>query len=262
MKIFLIIFLSSLSLIILKSDELSVFKALVCANIITRKNPDEEQEANSLSPILLTCFIKINDEQIQRLTEGIDKGIEKVLSEEEITDLMDIESLKELSQYDVKKKGDELEEAIKELQKIQEGYSEDGEDGYDDGYDDGDDDDYDEYDNGPRNNMSRKGFLKLIKKGIFNLGNIFLSSWYIICILAVFYLLLLEIRRNNNQEVNEEQKEKEKKENKDDSDKNEEKEDKKEVKDEKEKKEDVKEKKKIKEDDNKNEEDNKKEKID
>ena len=143
-----------------------------------------------------TCFIKINDEQIQRLTEGIDKGIEEVLSEEEITDLMDIESLKELSQYDVKKKGDELEEAIKELQKIQEGYSEDGEDGYDDGYDDdGDDDDYDEYDDGPRNNMSRKGFFKLIKKGIFNLGNIFLSSWYIICILAVFYLLLLEIRR-------------------------------------------------------------------
>ena len=107
MKISLIIFLSSLSLIILKSDELSVFKALVCANIITRKNPDEEQEANSLSPILLTCFIKINDEQIQRLTEGIDKGIEEVLSEEEITDLMDIESLKELSQYDVKKKGDD-----------------------------------------------------------------------------------------------------------------------------------------------------------
>ena len=117
-----------------------------------------------LSPLLLTCFIKINDVQVHRLTENIDKGFDSVLSEEEINDLIDIDSLKGLSEQDVKKRGDELEEAIKELQKIQEGYSKNGEDdGYDDGYDD-DGDEYDEYDDGPRNNISKKGFFRLIKK--------------------------------------------------------------------------------------------------
>ena len=259
MKIFLIIFISSLTLIFLKADEISVFKALICANIITRKeDPDEEKEINSLSPLLLTCFIKINDVQVHRLTENIDKGFDSVLSEEEINDLIDIDSLKGLSEQDVKKRGDELEEAIKELQKIQEGYKENGEDdGYDDGYDD-DGDDYDVYDDGPRNNISKKGFFRLIKKGIFNFGNIVLSSWYIICILVVFYLLLLEIRRNNNQETieNKKEKEKEKKEKKDNNDKKNEEEEKEENEDNKENEE------KSKEDENKNKDDDKKEKLD
>ena len=261
MKIFLIIFLSSLTLIFLKTDELSVFKALICANIITRKEQVEDREINSLSPILLTCYIKINDAQVKRLTEGIDKGIESVLSEEEINDLMDIESLKDLSEQDVKKRGEELEEAIKELQKIQEGYSENGEDGYDDVYDD-DGDDYDVNDDGPRNNISKKGFFRLIKNGIFNFGNIVLSSWYIICILLVFYLLLLEIRRNNSQETINDKKEKERNDNNDKKNK----EDEKEEKDEKKENEDNKEKNKeienIKDDENKNKDDNKKEKLD
>ena len=261
MKISLIIFLNCLTLIFLKSDELSVFKALVCANILTRKEPNEDNEVNSLSPILLTCFIKINDEQVRRLTEGIDKGFESILSEEEINDLIDMESLKDLSVSEVKKRGEELEEAIKDLQKIQEGYSENGEDdGYDDGYDDGDDD-YDEYDDGrPKNNISRKGFIRLIKKGIFNFGNILLSSWYIICILVVFYLLLLEIRRNNAQETNND-----KKENKDEND-NKKEGNEKEVKDDKKESEDNEEKNKEKENkgenDDKNKDDNKKEKLD
>ena len=265
MKISLIIFVNCLTLIFLKSDELSIFKALVCANILTKKEPSEDNEVNSLSPILLTCFIKINDDQVRRLTEGIDKGFESILSEEEINDLIDMESLKDLSVTEVKKRGDELEEAIKELQKIQEGYSEGEDDGYDDGYDDGDDD-YDEYDDGrPKNNISRKGFFRLIKKGIFNFGNILLSSWYIICILVVLYLLLLEIRRNNAQETNNDKKEKKEEENKDEND-NKKEGDEKEVKDDKKENEDNKEKNKEKEnirkDDDKIKDDNKKEKLD
>jgi hypothetical protein len=271
MKISLIIFINCLTLIFLKSDELSIFKALVCANILTRKEPSEDNEVNSLSPILLTCFIKINDDQVRRLTEGIDKGFESILSEEEINDLIDIESLKDLSVTEVKKRGDELEEAIKELQKIQEGYSKNGEDdGYDDGYDD-DGDDYDEYDDGPKNNISKKGFFRLIKKGIFNFGNIVLSSWYIICILVVFYLLLLEIRRNNNPDENKNEEDKEKKEdnneNKDDKKENEkEKEDKnKDENKEKDEKGEIKEKEKSEnkqKEENKKEDNNLKEKID
>ena len=258
MKIFLIIFISSLTLIFLKTDELSVFKALVCANIITRKEVDEDKEVNSLSPILLTCYIKINDAQIQRLTEGIDKGFDSILSEEEMNDLIDIDSLKDLSEQEVKKKGDELEEAIKDLQKIQEGYSENGED---DGYDDGDDD-YDEYDEGPKNNISRKGFFRLIKNGIFNFGSIVLSSWYIICILVVFYLLLLEIRRNNRQESVNSKKEKETKDDKDNSDKKNEKSEEEEKKENEDNKEKSKETENIKKDENENKYDNKKEKLD
>ena len=213
MKFLPIVFLISLTLILSKMDELTIFKALVCVNIITsRHQQDKELEPSTLSPIILTCYIKISDEQVQRLTESIEHGEDIPLSDKEIDDLMNIDSLKDLPESEVKKKGDELEEAIKEFQKIQEGYSESGDnDGYDDGYDDGDDD-YDFEDGlGQKNNMTKKGFFRLIKKGIVNMGEILISSWYIIGILVLFYVLLLEIRRNNDPNNNDNEEDKEKK---------------------------------------------------
>lgn len=214
MQFFLIIILSFVSLIFSKADELSIFKALVCVNIITSKHQNAEEEASTLSPIILTCFIKISDEQVRRLTEGIEKNEDIPLSEEEIQSLMDVESIKDLPEDEVKQKGEQLEEAIREFQKMQESYGETGDDdGYDEGYDDGDDD-YDYEFGGQKNNMTKKGFFGLIKKGIFNFGEILLNSWYIICILVVFYLLLLEIRRNNNPDENKNEEYKEKKDDK------------------------------------------------
>ena len=205
MKIFPIIFLTLLLLINTKLDEITIFKALVCVNIITSKHQEKDLEPSSLSPIILTCYIKISDEQVHRLTEGIEQGLDIPLSDEEIEELTNIDSLKDLPESEVRRKGDELEKAIKEFQKIQEGYSETGED---DGYDDGDDDyDYDDYGDGPKNNMTKRGFFRLIKKGIISLTEIFFSSWYIIGILVLFYVLLLEIRRNNNPPNDTEEKE-------------------------------------------------------
>ena len=124
-------------------DEITIFKALVCVNIITTRHQKEDLEPNTLSPLILSCYIKISEEQIHRLTEGIEQGSDIPLSDEEIDYLMDIESLKDLPENEVRRKGDELENAIKEFQKMQEGY---GETGDDDGYDDGDDDyDYEDY---------------------------------------------------------------------------------------------------------------------
>ena len=226
MKFLPIVFLISLTLILSKMDELTIFKALVCVNIITSKHhEDKELEPSTLSPIILTCYIKISDEQVQRLTESIEHGEDIPLSDKEIDDLMNIDSLKDLPESEVKKKGDELEEAIKEFQKIQEGYSESGDnDGYDDGYDDGDDD-YDFEDGlGQKNNMTKKGFFHLIKKGIVNMGEILISSWYIIGILVLFYVLLLEIRRNNNPNNDNEEDKENKKEEKDNKEKKEDKE--------------------------------------
>ena len=226
MKFLPIVFLISLTLIMSKMDELTIFKALVCVNIITSKHhEDKELEPSTLSPIILTCYIKISDEQVQRLTESIEHGEDIPLSDKEIDDLMNIDSLKDLPESEVKKKGDELEEAIKEFQKIQEGYSESGDnDGYDDGYDDGDDD-YDFEDGlGQKNNMTKKGFFRLIKKGIVNMGEILISSWYIIGILVLFYVLLLEIRRNNNPNNDNEEDKENKKEEKDNKEKKEDKE--------------------------------------
>ena len=226
MKFLPIVFLISLTLILSKMDELTIFKALVCVNIITsRHQQDKELEPSTLSPIILTCYIKISDEQVQRLTESIEHGEDIPLSDKEIDDLMNIDSLKDLPESEVKKKGDELEEAIKEFQKIQEGYSESGDnDGYDDGYDDGDDD-YDFEDGlGQKNNMTKKGFFRLIKKGIVNMGEILISSWYIIGILVLFYVLLLEIRRNNNPNNDNEEDKENKKEEKDNKEKKEDKE--------------------------------------
>ena len=205
MKIFPIIFLTLLLLINTKLDEITIFKALVCVNIITSKHQEKDLEPSSLSPIILACYIKISDEQVHRLTEGIEQGLDIPLSDEEIEELTNIDSLKDLPESEVRRKGDELEKAIKEFQKIQEGYSETGED---DGYDDGDDDyDYDDYGDGPKNNMTKRGFFRLIKKGIISLTEIFFSSWYIIGILVLFYVLLLEIRRNNNPPNDTEEKE-------------------------------------------------------
>jgi hypothetical protein len=207
---FFILCISLLVLILSKSDELSILKALACVNIITSRHQNEEKDPSTLSPKILTCFIKISDEQISKLLDNIEQGLDISLTEDEINNLMDIDSLKDLPQDEVKQKGEQLEEAIKEFQKTQ------GEDnnGYDEAYDDEDDDyDYEDYD-GPKNNMTKKGFFRLIKKGFINLIEILFSSWYIICILVVFYLLLLEIRRNNyNKNKIKEGKEKDKKDN-------------------------------------------------
>ena len=205
---FFILCISLLVLILSKSDELSILKALACVNIITSRHQNEEKDPSTLSPKILTCFIKISDEQISKLLDNIEQGLDISLTEDEINNLMDIDSLKDLPQDEVKQKGEQLEEAIKEFQKTQ------GEDnnGYDEAYDDGDDD-YEYYD-GPKNNMTKKGFFRLIKKGFVNLIEILFSSWYIICILVVFYLLLLEIRRNNyNENKIKEKKEEDKKDN-------------------------------------------------
>ena len=203
MKIYLLIFITLLTLIFSKVDEITIFKALVCVNIITTKRQKEDLEPNTLSPLILSCYIKISEEQVHRITEGIEKGLDIPLSDEEIEHLMDVDSLKDLPENEVRKKGEDLEEAIKEFQKIQEGYGESGDnDDYDDGYDDGDDD-YEDYGEGQKNNISSIGFLRLIKKGIMSLGETFFSSWYIIGILVLFYILLLEIRRNNDQNINE-----------------------------------------------------------
>ena len=220
MKIFFLIFFTSLFLIFSKLDEMSIFKALVCVNIITTKRQKKELEPSLLSPMILTCYMKIREDQVLKLTEGIQQGSDISLSDEEIEDLIDMESLKELPENEVRKKGEELEEAIKEFQKMEGMYDENGDsEDYDDGYDDGDDDyDYEDFGEGKKNNMTKKGFFRLIKKGIISFGEILISSWYIIGILLLFYLLLLEIRRNNdgNNNINndKEEKEKEKKENK------------------------------------------------
>ena len=195
---FFILCISLLVLILSKSDELSILKALACVNIITSRHQNEEKDPSTLSPKILTCFIKISDEQISKLLDNIEQGLDISLTEDEIINLMDIDSLKDLSQDEVKQKGEQLEEAIKEFQKTQGEYNSEDNNGYDEAYDDEDDDyDYEDYD-GPKNNMTKKGFFRLIKKGFINLIEILFSSWYIICILVVFYLLLLEIRRNNN----------------------------------------------------------------
>ena len=230
MKIIFLIFLHFLTIISSKLDEYTIFKALACVNIVASKFQNEEPDASLLSPLILTCFIKITDDQAQRLTAGIESGEDMPLSDEEIKELTDTESLKEMDQDEVKEKGEQLEESIRQFQKMQEEFLENrgGDDDYDDdGYDDGEDDF--EF-GGERNNLSKKGFFKLITKSIYSIGETLLSSWYIIFFLFAFYIILLEIRRNNNPENEEEKEDKEEKE--EDKD-NEDKKDEKDIKEEK-----------------------------
>lgn len=231
MKILFLIFLHILTIISSKLDEYTIFKALACVNIVASKFQNEEPDASVLSPLILTCFIKITDDQAQRLTAGIESGEDMPLSDEEIRELTDTESLKEMDQDEVKEKGEQLEESIKQFQKLQEDFLENrgGDDDYDDdGYDDGEDDF--EF-GGERNNLSKKGFFKLITKSIYSIGETLISSWYIIFFLFAFYIILLEIRRNNNPENEEGNEDKEEKE--EDKDDNENKKDEKDINEEK-----------------------------
>ena len=79
---FFILCISLLVLILSKSDELSILKALACVNIITSRHQNEEPDPSTLSPKILTCFIKISDEQISKLLDNIEQGLDISLTED------------------------------------------------------------------------------------------------------------------------------------------------------------------------------------
>jgi len=212
-------------------EEENMLRAFTCLNIISKKlNGEEEALSNSYSPYMLSCFIKITNEQMQTILSGIEEGNEELnsLNEDEIEQLTDVESLKNMPEKELKKYSSKLEKIMKNLEKMnkemKEGKDIDDrelnildDDNYNDGDYDVDDDDYDDYDDdedidysNPKKSPKERGFLRILFRAIkkfFNNSNL----WFSFLFLIIVYFLLLAMRKtfeeekieNNDKEIKE-----------------------------------------------------------
>ena len=181
-------------------DELTAIKAISCVSIVTTKFKKGEDEPNHYSPIVLACFMKITDDQAQRVLTGIEEG-EIPLEPYEIDELTNVDKLKEYSQEEVERNAELLESTIKEFQKMDEDLDNLKENKYSEDEDNDNDYDYDDYDFSDinkRNKMSTKGFFGLIKRGMSELFSVAGGIWYAFFILIIIYLALLIMRKSND----------------------------------------------------------------
>ena len=104
-------------------DEETSMRALSCMSVINHKNKEKVGvEPSVYSPEMLSCFLKISNEQTDRILSNLESKVIP-LNDEEIEELTDIESLKDYPSEEIRKKTDELENAIKEFKKFDEDFT-------------------------------------------------------------------------------------------------------------------------------------------
>ena len=203
-------------------EEESISKVLSCITILTQKYYNKKEEKpDFLSPVMLSCFININDGQINRIITEIEEeesNIMNIFTPEEIESLTDVNSIKKIPEKKLKIYKSQLEKAIDNLQKAEKNFEKmnkgknpsdayedespyDLDDGdYDDDYDDDDYEDDDINDKIFKRKSTRvKGFWRLLIKGIKII--IFESeAILIILILICIYIILLTARKSVQQD--------------------------------------------------------------
>ena len=103
-------------------------KAFACMSVINSKNRGGgNPDSNLYSPVMLACFSKITQEQMERVLselnqdmQGMNQQIMDALEPEEIDDLVNVDSLKNKSDKELKKIRNNLEKGIKEFQQMDE----------------------------------------------------------------------------------------------------------------------------------------------
>ena len=103
-------------------------KAFACMSVINSKNRGGgNPDSNLYSPVMLACFSKITHEQMERVLselnqdmQGMNQQIMDALEPEEIDDLVNVDSLKNKSDKELKKIRNNLEKGIKEFQQMDE----------------------------------------------------------------------------------------------------------------------------------------------
>ena len=144
------IFLLNLSLFIQSEiEDDSSMRAFSCYNLMNKKfKGKDEPQPTVYSPLLLSCYIKISEDQSQKVLSSMESD-EMPLEQNEIDELFNIDNLREIPQDEINQKKEELEKEIKEFQKFNKDYNDSKEDmseNYDDfNYDD--DYNYDDYNN-------------------------------------------------------------------------------------------------------------------
>ena len=186
-------FLNLFLLIKNQLDDETTMRALSCVSVITQKFKGQESpEASIYSPPMLSCFIKISLDQAQEILSNLESGVVP-LEPEEIDELTNVESLRDMPQEELKRQSQELERAIKEFQKYDEDFNKLKEKKENENSDDNDND----KDN--KNNTNKKEkYLKKIKEFIQENK----SLWFgiLICI-VVFSLVLIFGKSTEEKEI-------------------------------------------------------------
>ena len=144
----LIILLLNVSFLIqTEVEEDTSIKAFSCHNLLNKQYKGKDEIQPSVhSPIMLSCFIKISEEQSQKILSSMDSE-ELPIDQEEFDQLIDTEILNTIPDDELKEKVNQLEKAVKDFQK----YDKDFEDSKNeanenfDNYDYNYDDDYGNY---------------------------------------------------------------------------------------------------------------------
>ena len=117
----LILLINLMTLTICDIDNEDITKAISCMSILSQKY-EEKTDSKTYFSLMLKCFITITDVEAKEILVGIEQGI-KSMEDEDIQKLIDIESLKNISQTEIQKQSLRLKKAIKSFQNMQKNYS-------------------------------------------------------------------------------------------------------------------------------------------
>lgn len=200
-------------------DDRNGMRVFACMNVMDKKYLNQNQP-NVFSPIMLSCYLKITEAQIEQVLHDFGAGVSlNSLDQDEIDELTNVENLKSFPESELKKKSAELESIIEEFKKFDKDFSKLKESKKMENDDNDNDDNID--DKTFKHGSVKKGKRRQIK---------FDGFWVvIICSGFLFFMLFISWitsspEDNINNKKNEKVNEKEKKDNKDEKEKMKEKE--------------------------------------
>ena len=200
--VFLNIFIIIFPFISSQFDDPSLSKLIACMSLLHQEFKSEEPDPNIYSAMMLKCFVSISDSQSHSFLMGLETG-QNSLSKSELKKLLDYDSLKDMSQNELKAKSNELERTLKKFKKMQEDIM-----GGKEPEEVGDYDDYD-YDNEYGNERpSSINFFGLIPKGFFGILGVFSNYISLFIVFVLVYFFLLAIRKMNDGEKKQKKKKK------------------------------------------------------
>ena len=113
---FLNIYIILFPLIISQRDDPSISRLLACMSLLHQEANAEEMDPNIYSMKMLKCYITISDYQANNFLVSLEKG-QNTLSKSEIRKLFDYDSLRSMSQIELKERSMELEKTLKKFKK-------------------------------------------------------------------------------------------------------------------------------------------------
>lgn len=174
-------------------DNIPLSKIISCLTIVNDEYEKSDINAELYSASILKCFITITDTQAYNFVVSMGKG-QKIMNKNERKKLLDINSLKYMSEKELERKSEEMNKALKEFQKMQSKLMGKSSQDYEEG-------DYDEYDDEYMGDSDigggRQGinYFSLIPRGIFGIISEFFSYLYFFFILGLVYLFLFSLRK-------------------------------------------------------------------